>query len=150
MSDFENTLTTKPRVPCSANPSDWDLDASGPAQWQRSIQTCRHCPVSAQCHDLARGFAKAGIGPRGMIWAGVAYDSNGKIVADINRHRETPVLRGPTRITRRRTNTLPSHHLSRAPEIPAVTGMHLIMGRRSDPASQQHPAAQPVEAATEP
>ncbi|MCU1643819.1 MAG: hypothetical protein JWN03_4094 [Nocardia sp.] len=135
MSNFEDTptptSTTKPRVPCSAKPTDWDLDASGPDEWHRSIETCQRCPVFSQCDNLAQVFAAAGIGPRGMIWAGVAYDNNGRIVLDINQHKNSLVPHGPMRITRRLTSAPPSHQrVSNVLDMTKVKGVHLVIGRR--------------------
>ncbi|MFE9328884.1 WhiB family transcriptional regulator [Nocardia sp. NPDC052278] len=123
---------TKLRVPCSARPTDWDLDTGGPQEWQQAIETCRQCPVLAQCSDLAQGFTTAGMEPRGVIWAGVPYDDRGRIVVDLNQHKNSLVLRGPTRISRRTVGASPFHRpICESFEVTKVKGVHLTIRRRS-------------------
>ncbi|MBF6175670.1 hypothetical protein [Nocardia blacklockiae] len=79
------------RPPCADGPDDWDLDVGTPESWRSAIRTCQSCPLFAKCDQLAQALIARGDGPRAMIWAGVAYDSAGRIVENLDRHRAAPI-----------------------------------------------------------
>lgn len=146
MSNTEETRAsipcTKPRVPCSTRPSDWDLDASGPNQWQQAIETCQQCPVLSQCRELVQLLSAKGTGPKGMIWAGIAYDSRGRVVLDLNQHNDSAVLHASMKIFRRSPNTISIHSTTREPfDATTVKGVHLVLRRRDHSRTSQRPSA---------
>lgn len=89
------------RPPCADGPDDWDLDVGNPESWRAAVRICSGCPLLTECSQLAQTLITRGDGPRAMIWAGVAYDSAGKIVENLDRHRTAPIdHKRPLRIIR--------------------------------------------------
>lgn len=89
------------RPPCADGPDDWDLDVGNPESWRAAVRICSGCPLLSECSQLAQTLIARGDTPRAMIWAGVAYDSAGRIVENLDRHRTTPVdHKRPLRIIR--------------------------------------------------
>ncbi|MFI7671910.1 hypothetical protein [Nocardia sp. NPDC049526] len=116
------------RPPCADGPDDWDLDVGTPESWRAAMRTCESCPVFAKCEQLAQTLIERGTGPRAMIWAGVPYDSAGKVVTDLDRHRITPVdHKRPLRIIRTGSRPAP------AEPAPAAPRRHIVLGRRLEP-----------------
>jgi len=118
------------RPPCAEMPNDWDLDVGTPDSWRAAVRTCQQCPLFAQCEEMAQGLIERGLGPRAMIWAGVAYDGAGRIVENLDRHRVAALdHKRPLRIIRngeRPQTTEP------APEVPR---RRLVLGHRLQPAA---------------
>ncbi|BCK57300.1 hypothetical protein [Nocardia wallacei] len=85
------TTKSTHRPPCADGPDDWDLDVGTPESWRSAIRTCHSCPLFANCDQLAQTLIARGDAPRAMIWAGVAYDSAGRVVENLDRHRATPI-----------------------------------------------------------
>ncbi|MBB5918785.1 hypothetical protein BJY24_007697 [Nocardia transvalensis] len=113
------------RPPCADGPDDWDLDVGTPESWQSAVRTCHSCPLFDNCSQLAQSLITRGDGPRAMIWAGVAYDSAGRVVENLERHRATPIdHKRPLRIIRtgpRPVCVEPS---------PPTPHRHIVLGRR--------------------
>ncbi|WP_063044587.1 hypothetical protein [Nocardia pseudovaccinii] len=113
------------RPPCADGPDDWDLDVGTPESWRAAIQTCHHCPLFAKCEQLAQTLSERGDGPRAMIWAGVAYDSAGRVVENLDRHRTTPIdHKRPLRIIRNSTRPVC------ADLVPATPRRRIVLGHR--------------------
>lgn len=90
---------TRLKPPCAHHPDDWDLDVGTPENWQEAVTLCHGCPLMTQCRDLAATLTARGMPPRSMIWAGVGYDSSGRPIEDLTRHRSGPIeYRRPLRI----------------------------------------------------
>ena len=101
ISMIPTTAKTAHRPACADGPDNWDLDVGTPDSWRAAIQTCHHCPLFAKCGQLAQTLTARGDGPRAMIWAGIAYDSAGRVVENLDRHRATPIdPKRPLRIIR--------------------------------------------------
>ena len=74
--------------PCASNPRAWDLDAGELVQWLAALRTCREsCPLLAACagrrQELYPGSGPTGVprnNPRAVIWAGVAYSDEGRVL----------------------------------------------------------------------
>lgn len=72
------------QLPCTEDPTLWDLDQGTLTQWLAALRTCWMCPVLLQCGQLRdryypRGSAGRRVAgnPRSVIWAGVAYSEDG-------------------------------------------------------------------------
>ncbi|WP_067900435.1 hypothetical protein [Nocardia vaccinii] len=118
---------TAQRPPCADDPNDWDLDVGTPDSWRAAVQTCFECPLRVTCDQLVQELTARGDGPRAMIWAGVAYDSTGRIVDNLERHRAAPLdHRRPLRIIR--TGTRPAA-AAPAPSTPR----RIVLGHRLRP-----------------
>ncbi|WP_460698718.1 hypothetical protein [Nocardia thraciensis] len=118
------------RPPCADGPDDWDLDVGTPESWRTAVRTCNSCPLFTSCRQLAETLIERGDGPRAMIWAGVAYDSAGRIVENLDRHRATPAdHKRPLRIIR--TGTRPVCAESAAP----TPRRRIVLGHRLRPAA---------------
>jgi hypothetical protein len=116
------------RPPCADGPNDWDLDVGTPDSWRTAVRICRSCPLVSQCADLANDLIERGLGPRAMIWAGVAYDGAGRVVENLDRHRVAAIdHKRPLRIIR--NGDRPRH----TDPAPAVPQRHLVLGRRLRP-----------------
>lgn len=76
-------------APCARSPEAWDLDAGDLTQWLAALRTCREsCPMLAACvsmrQQLYPGSGSAAAprdNPRAVIWAGVAYSDEGRVLA---------------------------------------------------------------------
>lgn len=76
-------------APCAGSPEAWDLDAGDLIQWLAALRTCREsCPVLEACARLRQQLyprsGPTGIprdNPRAVIWAGVAYSDEGRVLA---------------------------------------------------------------------
>jgi len=74
--------------PCANNPRAWDLDAGDLIQWLAALRTCREsCPLLAACAGLRQqlypGSGPTGTprdNPRAVIWAGIAYSDEGRVL----------------------------------------------------------------------
>lgn len=87
------------RPPCADRPDDWDLDMGTLDSWRAAVSVCENCPLLAGCADLAQTLIERGAAPRALIWAGVAYDSAGRVVEHLERYRSTSMVdRRPIRI----------------------------------------------------
>ncbi|MGF6887672.1 hypothetical protein ABIA39_006223 [Nocardia sp. GAS34] len=116
------------RPPCAEVPNDWDLDVGTPDSWRTAVMTCQRCPLFAQCEDMAKGLIERGLGPRAMIWAGVAYDGAGRVVENLDRHRVAALdHKRPLRIIRNGERPQTSE------SAPAVPRRRLVLGRRVRP-----------------
>ena len=75
-------------TPCASNPEAWDLDAGDLTQWLAALRTCREsCRMLAACVGLRERFypGSGSTGtprdnPRAVIWAGVAYSDEGRVL----------------------------------------------------------------------
>ncbi len=115
------------RPPCADGPDDWDLDVGTPESWRAAVLACQDCPLRVSCEQLAQELTARGAGPRAMIWAGVAYDSAGKIVENLDRHRAAPLdHRRPLRIVRTGARPVCAEP---TPSIPR----RIVLGRRLRP-----------------
>jgi hypothetical protein len=72
---------------CIDRPEDWDLDVGSPIVWREAVRTCHACPLLTQCAELAQVLISRGATPRAQIWAGIAYDKAGNVIADLDRRR---------------------------------------------------------------
>jgi hypothetical protein len=116
------------RPPCATQPNDWDLDVGTPDSWRTAVQTCHGCPIFDECTDLAQSLIARGLGPRAMIWAGIAYDGAGRVVPNLDRHRVAAIdHKRPLRIIR--NGNRPEHIEASA----ATPQRHLVLGRRLRP-----------------
>jgi|GEM_PF-6826999 len=116
------------RPPCADVPNDWDLDVGTPDSWRTAVQICHACPLFDQCTDLAQDLIERGLGPRAMIWAGVAYDGAGRVVENLDRHRVAAIdHKRPLRIIRNGDRPM------RTDPAPAAPQRHLVLGRRLRP-----------------
>lgn len=82
-------------IPCTSDPAAWDVDVADAGQLQRAIGKCAYeCPIFAACKAAATD-------PRAMVWAGIAYDDEGRqitlrripgtlAIRDINEHNAQP------------------------------------------------------------
>ncbi|MFF3569930.1 hypothetical protein [Nocardia jiangxiensis] len=112
------------RPSCAEGPNDWDLDVGTPDSWRTAVQICQDCPLLSQCAESARALTDRGMGPRSMIWAGVAYDANGRVLENLDRHRIAAVdHKPPLRIIRH------SERPRNAERASAVPRRHLVLGR---------------------
>jgi hypothetical protein len=68
---------------CSENPTWWDLDSGTSEIWSRAVRICGTCPMLTSCDQSAHELTERGLGPRAAIWAGVGYDSAGRVIADL-------------------------------------------------------------------
>lgn len=118
------------RPPCADGPDDWDLDVGNPESWRSAVRTCAACPLLAECSQLAQALTARGDGPRAMIWAGVAYDSAGRVVENLDRHRTTPLdHKRPLRIIRTGARPVCTE------PAPATPRRRIVLGRRLRPAA---------------
>ncbi|MGK8503189.1 hypothetical protein [Nocardia asiatica] len=78
------------RPPCADNPERWDLDVGTSTQWRESVRICGRCTLLAACARRAAALVAEGSAPKGMIWAGVGYDSTGNAVANLESYRSSP------------------------------------------------------------
>ena len=75
--------------PCASNPEAWDLDAGDLVQWLAAIRTCREeCPLLTACVERRQKLypssglkGSPGDNPRAVIWAGIAYSDEGRVLA---------------------------------------------------------------------
>ncbi|MEV6280202.1 hypothetical protein [Nocardia sp. NPDC051832] len=116
------------RPSCADAPGNWDLDIGTPDIWRAAVEVCASCPLLGECRELVTALLERGEGPRAMIWAGVGYDSQGKVIENLDRHR-TGVgdLQRPLRIIR--TGPLVPQQESVVP----VPRRRLVLGRRLRP-----------------
>lgn len=84
------------RLPCQRDPQQWDLDAGTLQSWGDALEGCLGCPMLQHCRtELERMYPRLGErghGPMGLIWAGVAYGSDGQPLSwgqldDLRYHR---------------------------------------------------------------
>jgi hypothetical protein len=121
------------RPPCADGPDDWDLDVGTPQSWRAAMRICESCPLFRNCEQLVETLIERGTGPKAMIWAGVAYDSAGKVVTDLDRHRITPLdHKRPMRIIRTGSRPVP------AELAPAPARRHIVLGRRLEATGTCH------------
>ncbi|MGW4843063.1 hypothetical protein [Nocardia brasiliensis] len=122
----QRTPTRKPL--CADRPDDWDLDTGTPDTWRNAIELCNACPLLGQCRELADSLTSRGDVPRAMIWAGIPYDSTGKIVENLDRYRAAPLdHRRPLQIIR--LGDRPSGGTAPVP----VPHRHLVLGQALTP-----------------
>ncbi|NUS43793.1 MAG: hypothetical protein HOQ24_08920 [Mycobacteriaceae bacterium] len=131
-----------PPPPCAAHPDDWDMDVGTPDGWQRAVTACRGCPLLTRCAGQAAALTARGQVPRSMIWAGVGYDSAGRIVHDLARYfaygRDHPRCRRACRAGTGIVRVGEPHPASRfAVQVRSgATGPRVIViGKRTDPQS---------------
>ncbi len=116
------------RPSCADGPNDWDLDVGTPDSWAAAVQACQDCPLLNQCAELARTLIDRGLGPRSMIWAGVAYDGAGRVLKNLDRHRVAAVdHKPPLRIIRH------GERPRNADYAPVAPRRHLVLGRALRP-----------------
>ncbi|MQY23875.1 hypothetical protein [Nocardia macrotermitis] len=133
MTTFQNPVTTfqnpapiagSRRPSCADGPNDWDLDVGTPDSWRAAVRICQECPLLNDCAESVRTLTDRGMGPRSMIWAGVAYDATGRVLENLDRHRITPLdHKPPLRIIRH------SERPRGTENAPAAPRRHLILGR---------------------
>ena len=93
------------RGPCADDPAGWDLDAGDLIRWLKALRECGQCPVLQRCLQLrAEHWPQADPGrpvmnPKSVIWAGVAYSDEGRVMSEDSlrymaaRRRLAPVRR---------------------------------------------------------
>lgn len=106
----------------------------GPEVWQRAVRTCADCPILNQCRGLARLLTARGLVPRSMIWAGVGYDSYGRVIANLDLHRARDQTKAAAAKVRRKATVVRlehapvlSHHRAESPG----RERHIVVGRRA-------------------
>ncbi|MFF3569876.1 hypothetical protein [Nocardia jiangxiensis] len=121
------------RPPCADGPDDWDMDSGNPDSWRTAVRICAECPLYTNCRELAETLAARGNGPRGMIWAGVAYDSMGKIVENLDRHRVASIdHKRPLRIFHNGERPVRADSASSTPR------RRIVLGHRLRPTGTGH------------
>ena len=74
------------RGPCADDPAGWDLDAGDLIRWLKALRECGQCPVLQRCLQLrAEHWPQADprrpvMNPKSVIWAGVAYSDEGRVL----------------------------------------------------------------------
>lgn len=70
------------RLPCQRAPHQWDLDVGTLQGWGEALEGCAGCPMLQRCRtELERMYPRLGErghGPMGLVWAGVAYGTDGQ------------------------------------------------------------------------
>lgn len=70
------------RLPCQRAPHQWDLDVGTLQGWGEALEGCLGCPMLQRCRtELERMYPRLGErghGPMGLVWAGVAYGTDGQ------------------------------------------------------------------------
>ena len=76
------------RGPCADDPAGWDLDAGDLIRWLKALRECGQCPVLERCLQLrAEHWPQADPrrpvkNPKSVIWAGVAYSDEGRVMSE--------------------------------------------------------------------
>jgi len=76
------------RGPCADDPAGWDLDAGDLIRWLKALRECGQCPVLQRCLQLrAEHWPQADprrpvMNPKSVIWAGVAYSDEGRVMSE--------------------------------------------------------------------
>ena len=66
---------------CRRDPAAWDIDCATVEELRRSARACVYlCPLYGRCKDVVSSGAAT---PRSMVWAGRAYDHDGRVI-DLN------------------------------------------------------------------
>lgn len=126
-----------PQPPCAARPDNWDLDVGSKKAWHMAISICLNCPMLESCRMSAKELTAQGIGPRSMIWAGVAYNAVGRIVDDID-HYHPPSRTKPSILRIVRTAAADSNLPTSSPA--QAVRRHFVIGHRN-PQSTSHRSA---------
>ncbi|WP_157121181.1 hypothetical protein [Nocardia miyunensis] len=121
------------RPPCADGPDNWDMDSGTPDSWRAAVRICSECPLYTNCRELVETLTARGNGPRGMIWAGVAYDAAGKIVENLDRHRVGLIdHKRPLRIIHNGERPVGAESASPAPQ------RRIVLGHRLRPTGTGH------------